>query len=137
MPTLTLTLDHKAQPQGSKNAYIHRHTGRIVQVESVKGLKTSRQTLSTILSYEAKQHAWIKPNKDIPITIEMVFYYERGKTVKREHHTTKPDGDKIQRYLWDAITQAQNIWEDDAQATNWTGSKRYGTKNQITITISY
>jgi hypothetical protein len=44
MPTLTLRLDgYKALPQGSKNAYIHRYTGKIVQVESVKGLKTARQ----------------------------------------------------------------------------------------------
>ena len=137
MPTLTLTLDHKAHPQGSKNAYIHRHTGRIVQVESVKGLKTARQTLSAILSYEATRHGWQKPSKDVPVFIEMVFYYERGKTVTRQHHTVKPDGDKLQRYLWDAVTQAFNIWADDSQVTEWHGAKRYGPTNQIEITISY
>lgn len=137
MPSLTLTLDHKALPQGSKNAYIHKHTGRIVQVESVKGLKTARQALSAILAYEAKRHAWVKPDKSIPVSIEMTFYYERGRTVIREHHTVKPDGDKAQRYLWDAITQALNIWVDDAQVTDWSGHKRYGTKNQIELTITY
>lgn len=138
MPSLTLTLDgYKALPQGSKNAYIHRHTGRIVQVESVKGLKASRQSLSAIMAYEANQHGWIKPSKDVPVFIDMTFYYERGKTVKREHHTVKPDGDKLQRYLWDAITQALNIWVDDAQVTNWTGNKKYGTTNSIQLTITY
>jgi Holliday junction resolvase RusA-like endonuclease len=138
MPTLTLRLDgYKALPQGSKNAYIHRHTGRIVQVESVKGLKTARQSLSAILAYEAKRHAWVIPDKSIPVSIEMTFYYERGKTVTREHHTVKPDGDKAQRYLWDAITQAINIWVDDAQVTDWIGHKKYGTTNAIELTIKY
>jgi Holliday junction resolvase RusA-like endonuclease len=138
MPTLTLRLDgHKALPQGSKNAYIHRYTGRIVQVESVKDLKVTRQALSAILAYEAKRHAWTTPDKSIPVSIEMTFYYQRGTSVKREHHTTKPDGDKAQRYLWDAITQALNIWVDDAQVTDWTGHKRYGTKDAIELTITY
>jgi Holliday junction resolvase RusA-like endonuclease len=89
------------------------------------------------MAYEAKRHAWVIPDKSIPVSIEMTFYYERGKTVTREHHTVKPDGDKAQRYLWDAITQAINIWVDDAQVTDWIGHKKYGTTNAIELTITY
>jgi Holliday junction resolvase RusA-like endonuclease len=138
MPKLTLRLDgYKALPQGSKNAYIHKYTGRIVQVESVKGLKIARQSLSAIMAYEAKRHAWVMPDKSIPVSIEMTFYYQRGTSVTREHHTVKPDGDKAQRYLWDAITQALNMWVDDAQVTDWIGHKRYATKDAIELTIEY
>ena len=138
MPTLKIKLDgHKALPQGSKNAYLHKHTGRIIQTESVKGLKQARQTVSAILADEAQRHGWVIPDKDIPVFIEMTFYYERGKTVKRQHHTTTPDGDKAQRFCWDAITQALNIWVDDRQVTDWVGRKRYADQNSIEIVISY
>jgi Holliday junction resolvase RusA-like endonuclease len=34
---------------------------------------------------------------------------------------TEPDGDKLERATWDALTQAR-VWEDDARVIAWSGS---------------
>ena len=36
--------------------------------------------------------------------------------------TTKPDGDKLERAIWDALTHV--VYVDDAQVVTWAGSKR-------------
>lgn len=105
-------------------------------VESSKNLKLVRQQLTNHLTQAAAEQNWTPPTKDTPVTIATHFYYKPGKTVKRKHHTTKPDGDKLQRFCWDAITAAK-IWQDDSQATNWTGSKQYGAEDSIEIIITY
>lgn len=37
-------------------------------------------------------------------------------------HTRKPDGDKLTRCVWDALTHV--VFVDDAQVVQWAGSKR-------------
>jgi Holliday junction resolvase RusA-like endonuclease len=105
-------------------------------VESSKNLKPLRQQVTNLLAQAAAAQNWTPPNKDTPVTITTNFYYKPGKTVTRKHHTTKPDGDKLQRFCWDAISDSK-IWQDDSQATNWTGSKQYGPEDRIDIVISY
>lgn len=86
------------QPQGSKNAY-HRN-GRTVVVEAVKGSKPWR-SLVTLAAKQAKMEAMIGEVYEGAVRVECVFYFERGKTVKREHMTTKPDSDKLARNALD------------------------------------
>jgi Holliday junction resolvase RusA-like endonuclease len=50
---------------------------------------------------------------DGPLYIEMKFYLQKPKTVKRLLPTVPPDLDKLVRGLFDALTQA-GIWHDDA-----------------------
>ena len=137
MPSFEAVVYHKALPQGSKNAYKNKYTGNVMLVESVKGLKQARLGLSRELEQLAAQHGWIKPDKEIPITIETVFYYKRGTSVTREHHTIRPDGDKLQRFFWDSVTQAISIWVDDSQVTDWVGKKRYAPADNNTDHIFF
>lgn len=39
--------------------------------------------------------------------------------------TTRPDGDKLERLVWDALTQSR-VLADDSIVVDWTGRKRYG-----------
>jgi len=50
--------------------------------------------------------------------------------------TVVPDTDKLARFVLDAITQADNIWEDDSQVVALHVYKTYGDKAQTEITIS-
>lgn len=90
----------------------------------------------TILSHK---HPTIPPNSYIKI--ETTFYLPRPKTIpptKRKHPTVKPDIDKLQRALYDAITETQ-IWHDDSQITDVTSHKRYAdnTTTGVSLTITW
>ena len=56
----------------------------------------------------------------------------------RSRTTVKPDIDKLQRALYDAITETQ-IWHDDCQITDVTSHKRYSdnTTPGVSLTISW
>jgi len=58
-----------------------------------------------------------------PVELWCHFYLPRGKTVKREHPTVKPDLDKLMRAVGDALTNI--AWADDAQIIDHHSSKRY------------
>lgn len=133
--TLKISIPLASKPQGSKNIY-RTPKGQTVVVEASKNLKTIRQQFSDLIAKAAEDQGWIKPPKNTPITLNIVFTFKRGKTVTRQHHTTVPDGDKLNRFIGDAITRS-GIWLDDAQVTHWTGSKQYGDTDQTDITISY
>lgn len=70
------------------------------------------------------------------VTVEATFYIPRAKTNKRPHATTKPDADKLQRALGDALTQAGTI-RDDSYITRWIVDKKYAddTEPGLKITI--
>lgn len=137
MPILRTVIDHKARPQGSKNPYRNKHTGRIILVESNKGLKQSRRELSTWLILEATRQGWDIPDKDTPIHIDLVFTFTKPKTAKRIHHTTKPDADKLIRYTLDAVSDSLRIWLDDCQVASGSWLKQYGDTDQIELAIRY
>lgn len=75
------------------------------------------------------------------VTVETTFYLPRPKTIptsKRKHPTVKPDIDKLQRALYDAITET-HIWHDDCQITDVTSHKRYAddTPTGVFLTITW
>lgn len=45
--------------------------------------------------------------------------------------TTAPDTDKLLRCVCDAITDAANVWRDDAQVVRMVGSKCYATDDSV------
>lgn len=116
-------------PQGSKNAY--NRNGRIVLVESARGLKRWRK----LVTEEATRasHKWIMPDRNTPIHVSLTFFMERPKSVRRLHPTVKPDLDKTTRACLDAITQSGVIWHDDAQVTVLVATKVYAVGLPLTI----
>lgn len=45
--------------------------------------------------------------------------------------TNKPDGDKLERAVWDALSQSR-VWVDDSYVTEWAGSKRRPVDDEST-----
>lgn len=116
-------------PQGSKNAY--NQGGRIVLVESAKGLKKWRRLVSDEAARSS--HKWTMPDSSVAIHVSITFFMERPKSVKRLHPTVKPDLDKLIRGVLDGVTQSGKIWKDDSQVTVIVASKVYASGFPLTI----
>lgn len=119
---ITFTVHGTPAPQGSKSAFVNRHTGRATLVESSKAVKPWRAAVVT----EAQRHAG-QLNPDEIWRCSILFAFPRPKTHYRSgrfsdelkpgapiRHTQKPDLDKLTRSTWDALTTA-GIIRDDAQ----------------------
>ena len=134
MPKIEMNLPFKALPQGSKTAFVVK--GRAVLTEAHKGLIPYRKSVSAWIRDNAVTSSWIPPRKDIPLTVDLVFTFERPKSVKRAFHTVKPDIDKLTRFALDAIVQSDLI-EDDNQIHAISALKVYGERDSICFKISH
>ena len=122
-----------AKPQGSKTAYVVN--GRAVLVEASKDLKKHRQITSQAIAVSATRQGWIRREAQEPVSIDIAFTIQRPKTVQRDKPAVKPDLDKLIRFVLDAITQAGNVWQDDAQVCKIVAVKKYGETNETEILI--
>lgn len=119
--------------QGSKNSFQHRHTGRVVTIES---RHRELQAWRRVIGMRWKQ-ARVEPVIG-PVTIDLWFLLPRPKshygtgrnagTIKPskalEVPAVKPDADKLTRAVFDALTQVGAI-EDDARIIGYSTNKRY------------
>lgn len=128
---ISFTVFGTPQPQGSKSAYTRN--ARTVLVEAVKGSKPWR-SLVTLAAKQAKMDAMTAEVYEGAVRVECVFYFERGKTVKREHMTTKPDSDKLARNVLDSMTGV--VYKDDSQVTELVISKRYDLVARAVISVT-
>ena len=73
-----------------------------------------------------------------PVRVEIDFFLPRPKShylrgvlrpTAPRHVATKPDGDKLVRCFWDALTRVAFV--DDSQIVEWAGSKFYGAGAQV------
>jgi Holliday junction resolvase RusA-like endonuclease len=111
-------------PQGSKTAMVVN--GRAVMFEANKKHKAWRDHVkATVGSLET-------PSTN-PVRVELMFTFERPKSVKREHMSVKPDIDKLSRSVLDAITGG--IVKDDSQVIILNARKEYGDKAGVLIRV--
>ncbi|MGO3884713.1 MAG: RusA family crossover junction endodeoxyribonuclease [Mycetocola sp.] len=109
-------------PQGSMKGYVVG--GRAVLVHNnAEKLKPWRAQVAKA----AREAMFGRPviDQHVPVTVGMVFVLPRPKTVRRPLHVVKPDLDKLQRAIGDALTGV--IYTDDAQIISYapSPSKRY------------
>jgi Holliday junction resolvase RusA-like endonuclease len=131
---ITFTIPLAAKPQGSKKAFVIN--GKAVLVEASKDLKALRAEFSRQITEQAYLDKWVRIDRPDPALVTIVFTFVRPSSVKREHMTVVPDLDKLTRFCLDALTQADNIWEDDSQATAIHAYKTYGPEAKTEITVS-
>jgi crossover junction endodeoxyribonuclease RusA len=106
------------QPQGSKNAF--RRGNKIVLVEANKNLPAWRRLVTEKL--EAANYS-CQPLTGA-VSLDVMFFMPRPKTVKRELPTVPPDLDKLIRAINDSATDA-GIIEDDSQVVEIVAYKVY------------
>lgn len=107
-------------PQGS---FRHIGNGRIIAANPK--LNAWRETIATAINNDPKAPFQI----NAPVKVELVFILPRPKTVIRQHHTVKPDIDKLVRATLDAISlyRYSQALTDDSIVTDLHAAKRYTT----------
>lgn len=120
-------------PQGSK-------TGRVLQ--SARGPvaslyndndKTLKPWRKAVTAAAAAAHAG-GARIEGAVIVEVEFRTVRPKSVKREFPTVKPDVDKLQRALFDGITDA-GVWRDDSQVVTVLARKRYADQPGVHVRV--
>jgi Holliday junction resolvase RusA-like endonuclease len=117
----------KPMTAGSKRAFAHRHTGRIVVVDDCKGGKPWRKAVA-FHSGVACKHPLMGP-----LVLEVAFFLPRPLSHRLKDGSlargaprqpiTKPDATKLLRAIEDALTGI--AWIDDAQIVRQVVEKRY------------
>ena len=137
----------EAVPQGSKKAFIDKlGHARCVDDNKTALLRWRRHVGK---SAEATRPDWLTAPSDGAIVLSLVFVRERspndyladGVTLRkgaRRFPETSPDGDKLDRAMWDALTGI--AFTNDARVVSWTGVKRFAEKDErahVDVDVGY
>lgn len=115
-------------PQGSK-----KHVGRGIMVESGgEKLRTWREDVKHAALDAMNGHAPFEGALEVRVT----FYLPKPKTVKRDLPHVRPDLDKLERSLLDAMGAA-GVFGDDGQVTDVVKAKRYADVPGAEVIVRY
>ena len=131
MREIRFTAFGRPLPQGSKNAF--KTGNRVVLVEASKGLKPWR----SVVALAAKEVMLDVQDMSLiegAVSVELLFQFVPGKTVKRKHMTTKPDADKLSRAILDSLTGV--VWKDDSQVVDLRARKVYGLVDMVQVVVT-
>ncbi len=128
-----------ASPSGSKKAFMHPKTGRIIVMDTAKR-KTSWQSIVSLHAQQAMIDSGAKLTTEaVAMTIDFYFprpkcHYGSGKNAARiketapKYHTQKPDLTKLIRCTEDALTGI--VYKDDCQVTERFCQKHWCNVNE-------
>jgi Holliday junction resolvase RusA-like endonuclease len=119
--TLRFVVVGEPQPQGSLKSFRHRSTGAIVSTSDNAALRPwkDRVVLEARQAMKGRQEPLAGP-----VSVHAAFALRRPKSVRREWPTVRPDLDKLQRAIGDALVEA-GVLIDDGQIVAWSPVKRY------------
>lgn len=142
--SITFTIIGKPSPSGSKKAFQHSKTGKIVVVDTAKG-KAKWQNISKRAALAAAKSAgWECTNAAVYLHVKFVFarpksHYGTGKNsailkpAAPFHHAQKPDVTKLVRCTEDSFKGV--LWADDSQVIGSFSHKRWGEKDYAEVLI--
>lgn len=146
MTAVEFTVLGKPAPQGSKNSFPHKTTGRIVTVESGHE-KVQTWRGDVVRAAVEARGTQTGPLFDGPVLVTIEFRFARPKGHYRSgrfahllkdtaprYKTGTPDIDKTLRATLDAITTSR-IWGDDKQVVEVHMRKRYADHDHPGATI--
>jgi Holliday junction resolvase RusA-like endonuclease len=117
---LVLFVPGKPEPKGSAKAFV-RGNRAIVVADN----KETQRDWTAFVRDAARQVWGSRTPIDGPVRVVVDFVQPRRASAPKRStpaHTRKPDGDKLTRCVWDALTHV--VFVDDAQVVAWGGSKR-------------
>lgn len=136
MPAFTVFVEGVPVPQGSM---ISNGAGRGMRHSNAAKLRPWRYNIISMLNRHCPKD-W---NPSAPLTVCAVFrftrpqgHYGTGRNANRlkasapDFHVTKPDLDKLQRSIGDAIEQS-GLARGDQQITNWSVAKRWCLADEV------
>lgn len=68
------------------------------------------------------------------IRVDVDFFFEKPKSVRRFLPSVRPDVDKLQRSIFDGMTSA-GVWKDDAQIVTVMARKRYADTPGVHVRV--
>lgn len=132
----------EAVPQGSKKGFVDNF-GHVRVIDDNKTvLNRWRKLVAETAAYSKPE--WLREPWDGPIFLSIVFVRERspndylsdGVTLRKGAHRypdTAPDGDKLDRAIWDALTGI--LFTNDSRVVSWVGAKRFGEVGEKARTL--
>lgn len=126
-------------PQGSKNAFRNKYTGKINQVENSKRSRPWRAQVQQAAEDVIADLGPAFERLTGPVFVSVAFYFDRPGThyrsgrnahLLRDNAPAHPcnkgsnDIDKLQRTVFDALTSA-GVWVDDSQIASVVATKRW------------
>ena len=134
MTEIRLTVYCRPQPQGSTKAFIPKGWNRPVITTDNSKLKPYRQEVAQCARIAMGNTPMIP--RSIPVSVTCDFYFAKPPSIpkRRTFPTVKPDGDKLLRATWDAMTGI--VYEDDSQIVRWEGRKHYGLPERVEIVVA-
>lgn len=117
------------RPQGSKTVFIHPSGKGAVAIESSAGLPFWRD----LVYYSALEHRPTRPFVG-PIEVAITFYFRRPRRPKYDRPHSRPDTDKLERAVHDALVNA-GIMVDDGQVSDSPTRKRWGDQPGAEIVV--
>lgn len=118
------------RPQGSKKAYMRGST--IVMVEAQKDLPVWRAHMQRMLELKMLDH---KTMFTEAVSVELVFWISRPKSVTRPYATKTYDIDKLTRAVLDSCTKAL-VFRDDSDVIDLTVRKNYNDHHDTGVLIN-
>ncbi len=134
MKSIIINIDGPCPSQGSMKAFPFKKKNGGLGVNQVhqdnKGIKKFRENVKNELKDKYKE--FYTDNPDQAFSIDVIFYLDKPKTVKRTFPTrrTDKDLDKRVRALLDALTRNEvynpyGVFDDDSQVVKITAVKKY------------
>jgi len=132
---LTFTVFGHPEPQGSTKAFIPKGWNRAIITSDNKKTKPWRQEIAGAALSAMQSQGVTMLEREHPVHVRVEFYFAKPKSTKKSviAKVTKPDGDKLERSVWDALTGI--AFEDDSQVVEWSGGKYFGTPERVEITV--
>lgn len=131
--SVSFTVYGKPEPQGSFRAMNSRHTGKAIVTQSNKKMLPYRQMVSQTAAIVFRGAMAAKHD---PVSLAIDFYVAKPESApkKREYPSVKPDIDKLQRCILDALTGI--AYTDDGQVVSVYANKFYGLPERTEIRVT-
>lgn len=139
MPQVVFTVNCKAEPQGSKRAFVvpgkNGSKARAVVVDNNKDVMRSYRSalrVEAMIAMQAQEIPQPMAEKHIPVELTVEFMFIRPASAKKRYWpVVLPDIDKILRSSIDAMIGV--LFVDDAQVVKVSMEKVYGPTEQVHV----
>lgn len=141
------TVPGKASPSGSKKAFAHPKTGRIIVMDTAKGKDSWQSRVSMFATLAISNNAKLTAEEFAgPVSMTIQFYFSRPKSHYRtgknsqllkadapQNHIQKCDLTKLVRCTEDALTGI--AFKDDCQVIERLESKGWADEDAVKILL--
>lgn len=125
-PAITIVVYGTPVPQGSKRLGRNRSTGKAIVLEDNKDTAPWREHVGWAARKALTAAGQAKP-LDVPLKVQVTFVMPKPASAPKRRRTwpsTKPDIDKLQRAVFDAMT-ASGVWREDSRVQKVSAEKVY------------